>query len=79
MVKSVFFVLALCCLSAVRSDVFAQRPDRGGSGRQRGGSFSLPKVGDQLPAIGVYDESGNEFSTKTLREHYSVIVFGCLT
>lgn len=47
---------------------------------QRGRSNSrLPKVGTILPELIVFDGNGNEFSTKTLREHYSVLVFGCLT
>jgi cytochrome oxidase Cu insertion factor (SCO1/SenC/PrrC family) len=36
-------------------------------------------VGSLLPEVTLYDEHGEEFSTTSLREHYSVLVFGCLT
>ena len=39
----------------------------------------FPAVGSVLPDVTVYDEDGKEFSTKALRGHYSVLVFGCLT
>ncbi len=41
--------------------------------------FDLPRVGSLLPEVSAFDEQGNEFSTGTLRGHYSVLVFGCLT
>jgi cytochrome oxidase Cu insertion factor (SCO1/SenC/PrrC family) len=48
------------------------RPSRGPGG-------DLPKVGSILPDVRLYDERGEEFSTKSLRGQYSVLVFGCLT
>jgi cytochrome oxidase Cu insertion factor (SCO1/SenC/PrrC family) len=36
-------------------------------------------VGSLPPEVTLYDEHGEEFSTTGLREHYSVLVFGCLT
>jgi len=39
----------------------------------------MPKVGSILPEITLYDDRGKEFSTKSLRGQYSVLVFGCLT
>lgn len=53
------------------------QPGRSGSNRGPGGS--LPEVGSMLPEVKLYDEHGKEFSTASLREHYSVLVFGCLT
>jgi hypothetical protein len=47
--------------------------------RGRPGGSRLPAVGSTLPDVTVFDSEGHEFSTKTLREHYSVLVFGCLT
>lgn len=41
--------------------------------------FRVPEVGTLLPGITVFDAQGNEFSTDSLRKHYSVLVFGCLT
>lgn len=38
-----------------------------------------PLVGDRLPDLIVYDTQGREVSTGSLRGHYSVITFGCLT
>ena len=46
--------------------------------RERGG-FGIPSVGTMLPDVAVFDDQGREFSTKVLREHHSVLVFGCLT
>ncbi len=43
------------------------------------GRSELPKVGTTLSEITIYDDCGDEFSTKALRGHYSVLVFGCLT
>lgn len=41
--------------------------------------FSLPEVGSMLPEVTVFNEQGNELSTKTLRGNYTILVFGCLT
>ena len=41
--------------------------------------FRVPRAGTSLPEISVFDDQGQPFSTKTLREHYTVLVFGCLT
>jgi cytochrome oxidase Cu insertion factor (SCO1/SenC/PrrC family) len=38
-----------------------------------------PAVGDPLPEVTVYDSQGNEFTTSSLRGHYTVLTFGCLT
>jgi cytochrome oxidase Cu insertion factor (SCO1/SenC/PrrC family) len=35
--------------------------------------------GEMLPEVEAFDDQGSPFSTKTLRGHYSVFVFGCLT
>jgi len=43
------------------------------------GGWRLPAVDSMLPDVTVYDERGEEFSTRSLRGHYSVLVFGCLT
>lgn len=58
--------LALLLLAGLVLPGFAQR------GR-------LPQVGSTLPNVSVYDENGKAFSTQSLRGHYSVLVFGCLT
>lgn len=38
-----------------------------------------PAVGDPLPEVTVYDSQGNEITTSSLRGHYTVLTFGCLT
>jgi hypothetical protein len=37
------------------------------------------KVGDPLPDARAFDAAGAEFRLRSLRGHYSVLVFGCLT
>ncbi|MCA9061769.1 MAG: hypothetical protein KDA96_01840 [Planctomycetaceae bacterium] len=39
----------------------------------------LPRVGNVIPSVSLFDEHGQPFSTDSLRGEYSVIVFGCLT
>ena len=68
-------------------DDIPQRPGPGGrpqSGRRpegRNGGFdeSAPKVGDPLPDVTAVDADGNEFKLSSLKGHYTVLVFGCLT
>ncbi len=38
-----------------------------------------PAVGDALPELVVYDPDGKEVKTASLRGHYTVLTFGCLT
>ncbi len=38
-----------------------------------------PAVGDPLPELVVYDPDGKEVKTASLRGHYTVLTFGCLT
>jgi cytochrome oxidase Cu insertion factor (SCO1/SenC/PrrC family) len=38
-----------------------------------------PAVGDPLPDVAVYTPDGKPFSTASLRGHYTVLTFGCLT
>ncbi len=38
-----------------------------------------PTVGDALPNVTVYDPDGKEVRTSSLRGHYTVLTFGCLT
>ena len=38
-----------------------------------------PTIGDPLPDLTVYTADGKEFKTSSLRGHYTVIDFGCLT
>ncbi|GEM_PF-2496425 len=54
------------------------RPQPGGGGRS-GFSANLPKVGQPLPDLTVFDGGGKEFKLSSLKQHYTVLVFGCLT
>lgn len=38
-----------------------------------------PAVGDPFPDLVVYDPDGKEVKTASLRGHYTVLTFGCLT
>jgi cytochrome oxidase Cu insertion factor (SCO1/SenC/PrrC family) len=38
-----------------------------------------PTIGEPLPDLTVYTADGKEFKTSSLRGHYTVIDFGCLT
>ena len=38
-----------------------------------------PAVGERLPDITVFDANGDEFPLRSIKDHYSVVVFGCLT
>ncbi len=40
---------------------------------------SKPKVNEVLPDVTVYDVAGREVKTSSLRGHYTVLTFGCLT
>ena len=40
---------------------------------------AAPEVGAAFPDLRAYDAQGKEFSFNTLRGHYTVLVFGCLT
>ncbi len=40
---------------------------------------AAPLVGEPLPEVSIYAADGTEFSTKSLRGHYTVLTFGCLT
>ena len=45
------------------------------------GSFeqSAPKVGELLPDVSALDADGKPLELRSLKGHYSVLVFGCLT
>jgi len=38
-----------------------------------------PTIGEALPDLTVYSADGKEFKTSSLRGHYTVLAFGCLT
>ena len=38
-----------------------------------------PQIGDLLPDAAGLDSDGNEFQLRSLKGHYTVLTFGCLT
>ncbi len=38
-----------------------------------------PRIGEPIPDVSGYDEQGNEFSLRDLKDQYTVLVCGCLT
>lgn len=62
-------VLMLSLVIGLTGPLFAQRPTE----------RDLPNVGSRLPDVTVYDAEGQRFSTRELRGHHTVLVFGCLT
>jgi len=50
-------------------------------GRKKDEDFVVarPCAGDPLPEVTVFSPDGKEFKTSSLRGHYTVLTFGCLT
>ena len=38
-----------------------------------------PKVGSRVPDVTLFDSKGKPVPLRSLKEHYTVLVFGCLT
>jgi cytochrome oxidase Cu insertion factor (SCO1/SenC/PrrC family) len=71
--------LAIATLPAAAS---AQRPaakNRAAKAREAAFLQESPKAGEALPDVTVYDVEGREVKTSSLRGHYTVLTFGCLT
>jgi cytochrome oxidase Cu insertion factor (SCO1/SenC/PrrC family) len=47
--------------------------------REEDFSKAQPAIGDPLPDLTVYDPAGKEVKTSSLKGHFTVLVFGCLT
>ncbi len=74
-------VLGFLLVSTFAFISHAQFPGRGSAQSGLYGGFSQAglKVGDPLPDITCVDEDGKPFRLNSLKENYTVIVFGCLT
>lgn len=66
---------ALCLLLLLPTVVQAQRAKR----NEDDFINEKPLVGESLSELVVYSTDGKEVSTKSLRGHYTVLTFGCLT
>ena len=73
-----FSVVALACLTMV-APAFDQRGESPRDGVNSGFDRKAPKVGERLPNLSMYDEMGEVFKLRSLKENYTVLVFGCLT
>ncbi len=40
---------------------------------------AAPQIGDPLPDVKGFDAGGKEFNLRSLKGHYTVLTFGCLT
>jgi cytochrome oxidase Cu insertion factor (SCO1/SenC/PrrC family) len=70
------WVVVLALLLAVSPvGAFAQRKKKNEDAFPR----EKPTVGETLPDLVVYDVRGHEVNTASLRGHYTVLTFGCLT
>jgi hypothetical protein len=79
----------LLALSALPIPCLAQAPrdgerraDEANSARNQvnaGFERTAPKLGELIPDIAGFDAEGNDFRLRSLKGHYSVLVFGCLT
>ena len=74
--------LLIACLA---SPLWAQnrtrrmQPAAGGRGALANFDRNAPKVGELLPDVAGLDADGKPLRLRSLRGHYSVLVFGCLT
>jgi len=85
-------LMVLGCLLIAAKTAFADPEEQAGApqpvvgqrafGRNRGGDALARaglKAGARLPDVAAYDAAGKEFKLRSLRGHYAVLVFGCLT
>ena len=63
-------------IALAMAPAWGQPPGRPAQSR---GGFQVPAAGEMLPEVKLLDDQGREFSTSVLKEHYTVLVFGCLT
>lgn len=62
--------------------VLAISAEAGPSARQNAENPFLdiyPRIGDSLPDLQGYDETGQSFALRSFEGHYTVLTFGCLT
>jgi cytochrome oxidase Cu insertion factor (SCO1/SenC/PrrC family) len=73
--RCVFILGVVAALGLFPADVQAQKS------RKKDEDFvkARPAVGDPLPDETVLTPDGKEFKTASLRGHYTVLTFGCLT
>jgi hypothetical protein len=72
---------SLTCLAAVLTTLALSAPSPAQRRKVSEEEFVLqpPAVGEVIPDVKIYDTRGKEVSTSSLRGHYAVLTFGCLT
>lgn len=55
------------------------RPARNARGPLAGFEDKAPDVGGLVPDITLHDADGKEVRLRSIKGHYTVLVFGCLT
>jgi len=74
MSRRLFVVLVLAISVSLTGPALAQ------TGPDRRFETSAPAIGEPMPNLAVYDASGKELRLRELlRDHYTVLVLGCLT
>jgi len=73
--RTVLAILAMLSLSVITEKHLAAQAGREDPEWVK----KSPTVGDMLPDLAVYSADGKEFKTSSLRGHYTVLDFGCLT
>ena len=79
--RSVLLPVAIAALLQ-SSFVSAQQrgPGPGGAMPPLPSFATAPKIGERLPDLTIVDDQGNPVSVREIaREHYTVLVLGCLT
>ncbi len=78
MVRTAFLGFITFCIAS--NTLWAQQgPSGGKEGVSRGFESNSPEIGQMLPDLAGFDADGKEFRLRSLKGHYSVLVFGCLT
>jgi hypothetical protein len=83
-IRHQFLLMALSLLWAllvIDSTPLLAQPDGRTGGRTGGAQFSQVTrlLNTALPTVNVFDAQGKPLSTASLRDCYTVLVFGCLT
>ncbi len=68
-------ILFAVLLLAAQTDVSAQRLQE----REKEFMTTPPLVGEVMPSVEIFSADGKPFNTDSLRGHYTVLTFGCLT
>jgi cytochrome oxidase Cu insertion factor (SCO1/SenC/PrrC family) len=69
-------ILATAVCAALPLEAMAQREKKE---QEEAFVRSAPTVGEQLPDVTVYLPDGTPMRTSSLKGHYTVLTFGCLT